>query len=78
MHIESDPGSRGMPGLLLGARVRQQATATPAPAPPGRAARFPEGYFSSASPSLINSSGRMGLVDRFFWFPDSGTKSQRL
>ena len=42
-------GCRGMPGLLLGARVRQQAAATPAPAPPGHAARFPERDFCSAS-----------------------------
>ena len=42
-------GSRGMPGLLLGARVRQQAAATPAPAPPGHAARFPERDYCSAS-----------------------------
>ena len=33
-----------MPGLLLVARVRQKATSTPAPAPPGRAARFPERF----------------------------------
>jgi hypothetical protein len=42
-------GCRGMPGLLLGARVRQQAAATPAPGPAAGAVRFCVRFFRLAS-----------------------------
>ena len=54
-----------MPGLLLGARVRQQAAATPAPGPAAGAVRFCVRFFRLAStfPQFCSSRKPQYVID---------------